>query len=169
MEREGELTVDANEVVKAAQALLPELHASQAGVFYEAIVQPQRCFERITETVEPLVRSLLVKSAYTFQDPPYAAGRTVAIPLFMQRRGTMIDGLAITDSSGNRVSTLGRDATLALEAAVARMFVSLMGTAAETLYKTDIELALIRLLASSDGASVKKPRQSSTKLRRFQR
>ncbi len=150
----GVLTVDVEKVIKAGLDLQKELHFSQIGVFYESIVQPQSRFERITETVEPLVRSLLVKSAYTFQDPPYAAGRRIAIPLFLQPRGAMIDGLSVTDSDGRRVSTLGRDATLVFEAGVLRMLVGLMGNAADSQYADQVEAKLIGALASSDPVSV---------------
>lgn len=138
-----------NKVTDYAAALLKELDLGQVTVFFDAIVHPTYRFERITESVEPVIRSVQVRTSYTFQDPPATSGRVVALPLVLQRRGALMDGLMVTNGAGERVSTVGRSMTIALEVAIIRFVLDVVSAEALTLYIRDIEKDVIDFLSAS--------------------
>lgn len=146
--------VDVQIAAAACVQLLARLHPIQVRAFYEGVVEPVSRFERITESVEPMVRSLRVTTAYTFQSPYEAAGRVLAVPLFLQPRGGLIDDLRVTNSEGQRVSTLGRDATLALASAIIRLLIRLTGQEAEKAYVEGWQESVLRYLGTSQPESL---------------
>jgi hypothetical protein len=73
-----------------------------------SIAYPARLIVRITETVEPLLRSSQVATSITFDQLP-SGQRILFLPLLLGRRGVLLDGLNITDDQGRRISSMAQD------------------------------------------------------------
>ena len=145
---------DYDTIIIEAATLVAKLHASQVATFYQAIVEPQSMYIRITESVQPLVRSLAVRTAYSFSHLDSLAQRNVVVPLMLQTRGALLDDLAVFDSDGHRVSTMGRTATLVFQLACLRFIVEQMGSEATASYAASVEVDVARFLSSFQPADL---------------
>ncbi|MGC1237952.1 MAG: hypothetical protein WA860_04095 [Acidimicrobiales bacterium] len=80
---EGE---DRKRILGRAENIYDKIDARQVVIFYGAIVKPSALFERITETVELLVRTLIVRTSFTVVLPSEVSGGYFAVPLIRASR-----------------------------------------------------------------------------------
>lgn len=137
---------DRKRILTRAADIYDKIDPLQALIFFGAIVEPRRFFERITETVELLVRTLIVRTSLTLVLPIEVSSQDFALPLILQRRGQLLDGLQIFDSNGVRISSIGRDEAVALQMAILRLLITGRRSDAESNYFEKIERHLLELI-----------------------
>lgn len=140
--------VDIDQVKTAATELTSDIHLGEATFFLDAIGQPQLVFERATERVEPLIRSVEVTTGVVLRLPRYEFGTQLVVPLLMMKRGELIDGLRLHDPEGKRIPSLSHVSMVVYIAAVIRRLVSaVMGPNALETYVTTIEDHVLEVIA----------------------
>jgi hypothetical protein len=123
----------------------PDNQAVQhAYVFSQVIANPQAWISRITEWVEPYTATQKVTTNFTLVLPNGLAGRLV-VPLLPMPRGTIVDGLKLSDSTG-RLSSLTRVEGAAYACAVVRFLFSRTYKGALEDYDSSIALDVMRIL-----------------------
>jgi hypothetical protein len=121
----------------------------QAYFLYELLVEPQTRIERVTESVEPLARSMAVKSTFTIALPSWLTSGKIVVPLLIQQKGRLEHGLRFFGPSGERISSLGQQATAAYLAAVMRSLIWYAGgEAALEPYRNQIEPSVLELVSA---------------------
>jgi len=136
-ERSREFAVTAEEQA-ATTRTLPLTHVSirDAGVFRDALIHPSKRFRRITESVEPFTRSLLVRTTYVLRTDDLAPHRKVVLPILLNARGHLENGVAFSEGDGGRLSSLNRDETVDYVAAVVWQLIRAAGPGAAIVYAT---------------------------------
>ncbi len=84
------------------------LSADQRLFLFHVLVSPAAHISRISESVSFQGKSLEVKTTTTFIFPEDGALEVAVLPVMMQKRGVMTDGLQVTDQANIRLSTLAR-------------------------------------------------------------
>lgn len=103
--------------------------SEEAEFFADALIRPATVFRRITETVEPYTRSLLVKTTLTIRTDLTPESR-VAVPVLHAERGRLEDGLRFYDASGQRVSSMTHAESLSYLFATIETLVMALGPTA---------------------------------------
>ncbi len=124
-----------------------------ATLFYNLLVEPHHAVERITETVEPLIRSTTVSTTLTLTVPHFAAAHDIAIPVLMQERGDLIDGLQLFGPGDDRLSSLSQESAVGFMGAVLRTLIARLGPAADQDYRQNVEPDMIAYLAADSPSS----------------
>lgn len=107
----------------------------QARVFVDAVVNPEKRFERITESVAPYTRSLNVKTTFTARVDDILVGSSAVLPVLMSKRGRLENSIRFIDDEGNRVSSLNKNATNAYIVSCIRKLIRAAGPLVECSYR----------------------------------
>lgn len=125
---------------------LRDLSASDAVDLLLMVVEPTKYFERISESVEPLNRSVSVTTTSVVRIRG-GADKWVAVPVLLRPRGSMEDGLRFEGPSGRLTSMTQSEAAsyvlAALRAAIASSGEEAL-TAYEAEFEPDVAMLLVR-------------------------
>ncbi|MEO6533929.1 MAG: hypothetical protein ABIO06_10205 [Pseudolysinimonas sp.] len=125
-------------------------------LFYELLVTPQKRIERITENVQPMSRSMLVRTSTTYAVPTTVPSGPLIFPVMMQRKGVLEHGLRLYRHDGSRVPTLSERSSIVYSAAYIRFYIWSAGSDAYLAYLGNLEkevLALITEIAVEERAA----------------
>jgi hypothetical protein len=143
--------------------------AAEANYFRATLLHPDQVYARITQHVEPLTRSMLIRSGISIRLGVLPASKTLILPLMMARRGRLTSGLAITDASGDRLPSTTRSEYVAFAARCVRRLVLGLGIAPYARYLAhsggqSIEERVLRIFASSEPVDGQEISDVSTEL-----
>lgn len=110
------------------------VRAREAEVFRDALIHPSKRFLRITESVEPFTRSLLIRTTYVLRTDDLPAESAIVLPMLLNARGHLENGVAFNDGDGGRLSSLNRDETVEYVAAVVWQLIVAAGPGAIVAY-----------------------------------
>lgn len=124
-------------------------HPSPGDFLLQMIVDSSPVVSRITETVEPFLRSIQVKTTISIPQSRLP-NEGFAIPVMMAPRGRLVDGLKATTQDGTRVSTMPSSDVQGLILAALRDLVSELGRKRLNRYIGEVEPSLSIALASTE-------------------
>ncbi|RFA10386.1 hypothetical protein B7R54_15115 [Subtercola boreus] len=138
--RESPSQIPLDEVEKLASSDGTMVIEGQHVLLYVGcLVTPKQHFSRISEHVESYHRSILVRSTFNLkmQGAEFTQSKSdstsqlaLLIPLLLPKKGSLQDGLKITDGNGKRIPTVDSHSQYVYAAAVLRFLVGLMSTVA---------------------------------------
>ncbi|WP_141216962.1 hypothetical protein [Rhodococcus sp. 14-2483-1-2] len=121
--------------------------------FSNSIAYPSTVIERITESVEPMTRSVRVESTYSYRFS--SSGTTAVVPTDLVKRGVLRDGLKFFDHEDRRLSSLPNTRAAGYILSVIRRLLKQAGGTALVQFQTldasghSTELSLAALLVST--------------------
>lgn len=155
--------IDPLELILLAEERWLQLNGEDFDQYTRFFFEPKSFFERISETVEPLTRSVSINRTYTVSIS-IRKGNFVILPLKMQSGQEIMNGLRLTDSEGRRISSVSRRRTIAELLAVIRVGVELCGISAIQYYVENIEHRVANLLLQSGSNDEKEVARIQTEI-----
>ena len=145
---ERSLEFDTDEIVREADKIFRNLDAARVLLFYDMVAQPAGLTERISETVEPLTRSIFVRTTYTIAVPREIHSGELVLPIKRQAKGKLETGLKFLGPGGERISSLSQLGTNIYLVAVIRFLVWTVGKKALNDYQKYLEPDVVKAIAS---------------------
>lgn len=122
------------------------LSSTEVVRFTYMLIDPTRAFQRITETVEPMTRSVGVTTTATLMVTGLP-DETVVVPLVLQRRG-VIQNVRFFDDENRRLSSLSTSETTAYILAVVRQQARACGERYLSYYLSHVERDIAEYIAN---------------------
>lgn len=113
--------------------------------FLYLLAFPDKAFDRMSDSAEPLTRSLSLTTTGSLKVQG-REGEVVVVPLLMRYRGTLEDGLRFFDGSGDRISSLTHVETSAYCLAVVRTIIRSWNPSIELFYRREAEKRLAEII-----------------------
>lgn len=142
-------TLKLQDVFDSAEDLTCHMGVGEALYLIDSLAWPHKVNERITESVEPLIRSVQVTTGVTVRLPRYQIAGGIVVPLLMQRRGQLADGLTLRGPDERRLSSLSHVAMVTHLTSAFRVLIATLGPDALLRYRQGPE-ADATLILSSD-------------------
>ncbi|MCR1160366.1 hypothetical protein NEK97_02685 [Paenarthrobacter sp. UW852] len=140
--------INPRQLTSMAEARWSQLNGDDFDQYMRFFFEPKVFFERISETVEPLTRSVSITRTYTVS-VSVRTNNSIILPLKLQSGQEIMNGLRLTDSEGRRISSVSRRRTIAELMAVIRVGVELCGYSAIQYYVDNIESRVANILLRS--------------------
>ena len=140
--------VDKTQVADAASDIAQSMPLGEATYFVDVLATPNLVLERITESAEPLIRSVVVTTGVVVRKPRFDAGSLIVLPLLMVNRGYLVDGLLLQDAQGNRIASLSHIAAVTYGIAAFRRLISVLGPSAIDRYTLELQPRIVDVLSA---------------------
>lgn len=140
--------LEPNLLVFLAQERSLHLDEDDFEQFIRFFFDPKIFYERISETVEPLTRSVSITRNYTIT-ASVRRGGSVALPLKLQQGHETMNGLRLTDSEGRRISSMSRKRTITEILAFTRLGAEMCSESATAVYDDQLEKRVAALILQS--------------------
>jgi hypothetical protein len=115
--------------------------------FRDLVAFPARHVDRLTEVIEPLSRSTLVRSSYTILLPEDLPEGIVTIALHVQPKGLLETGMKFFNQLDHEIPPFSQQQSLSYICAAIRYLVSEMGAPALAKYSANLEAKVVRAIA----------------------
>lgn len=135
-------------VLSAVPAVQAKMTGIEVDRFLRLIVTPEVYFKRISESVQPLTRSVSVLTSFSLEVPA-APGNEVIVPVALSQRGRLDSGLQFHDGEGNRLTSLARTESQTYLLAVVRCIVVGFGLPTYWKYLEYVEPFTAEIVTSS--------------------
>lgn len=142
------LEFDTDEISSEADKIFRGLDAARVLLFYDLVAQPAGPTVRISESVEPMTRSILVRTTFTIAVPTDIGSGELVLPVKRQAKGKLETGLKFLGPDGERVSSLSQRETNIYLVAVIRFLVWTVGKKALNDYRKYLEADVVKAITS---------------------
>lgn len=134
------------DIIEQVEKYCKDVSLEQAKWWAEALIRPRGTFSRISERGEPQPGYMTRHITYTARFPADHDISSGLLPLELYRRGSLIDGLKLSDHAGKRVSSVPHDESVARVGAHLRVLASNVSHDYYDTYLRDVEPGLLTYL-----------------------